>query len=278
VGRVVHTLPEDEIVVGVTSLANMIYVLRSKERQQIEVYDVITYRFQHCLTVVDARIFTDMTSCEHYLCIYIADPAARCVHRVDVGIHDSAIHWDIHDKPRGLSVNAAHNLLVTCDKTRKIKEFSSHGQLLKSITFPEEVNNPWHTIQLTSGQLIVCHVDADNAIHQVCMTSEDGKDIVHTHGGQRGSETGHYSEPRHLAVDNNDFVFVADFCNRRVTLLSPSLGLNHDQILSRDELKGGPDRLCLDVQKRRLYVADNDGEESKAKGGKRKGRVVVFSV
>ena len=40
-GQVVHTLPEGESVSGVTSLAGEIYVLRDKECDQVEVYDII---------------------------------------------------------------------------------------------------------------------------------------------------------------------------------------------------------------------------------------------
>ena len=50
-GQLVHTLPEDERVCGVTLLAGEIYLLRDKERDQVEVYDVTTYRLQRCLTV-----------------------------------------------------------------------------------------------------------------------------------------------------------------------------------------------------------------------------------
>jgi len=273
VGPVVHTLPEGELVVGVTSLAGEIYVLRPKERDQIEVYDVVTYRLLHCLTVPDCRFFTDMTSCEHYRCIYVANHVAECVHRVDVGLQgDYATQWAVNDKPNGLSVNRAHNVLVTCRNVRKIKEFSSHGEVLHKVTFPDDVTNPWHAVQLKSGQFIVCHSDLDNSVHHVSVISADGRLIVHSHGGQRGSETDQFGKPRHLAVDSNEFVFVADFDNRRVTMLSPALNRVH-QILSRDELKGGPDRLCLDVQRRRLLVADNE-----SKDGRKKGRVVVFSV
>ena len=43
VGQVglVHTLPEGELVRAVTSLADEVYVLREKERDQVEVYNVI---------------------------------------------------------------------------------------------------------------------------------------------------------------------------------------------------------------------------------------------
>jgi len=92
-------------------------------------------------------------------------------------------------------------------------------------------------------------------------------------GMQRGSNTGQYDVPVHLAVDDNEFVFVVDLRNRRVTLLSPTLNYIR-QIVSRDKLKWRPDRLHLDVQSRRLYVVDNEWKDGKFTAG----RVVVFSV
>ena len=62
-GRVVHTLPEGEAVGGVALLADEVYLLRWKEQDQVEVYDVINYRLQRCLTVPNICAFIDMTSC-----------------------------------------------------------------------------------------------------------------------------------------------------------------------------------------------------------------------
>ena len=76
-----------------------------------------------------------------------------------------------------------------------------------------------------------------------------------------------------LAVDNNEFVFVADLIDPRVTLLSPTLNYIR-QVVSRDKLKWYPHRLHLDVQRRRLYVANNEIKDDKVISG----RVVVFSV
>jgi len=235
------------------------------------VYDVITYRLQRCLTVPDLRIITDMTSCEHNRCVYIASYIAECIHRLHV--QGAVTRWDVNDKPIGLSVNAAHNVLVTCPEVRKIKEFSSHGDLLRELTLPDDVINPWHAIQTRNGQLIVCHGGRDDTVHRVCKISVDGRDIVQSHGGQWGSHTGQYNVPRHLAVDKNDFVFVVDIDKRRVTLLSPTLDYIR-QVGSPDQLKWRPCRLYLDTQRRRLYVADNEWKDGKYTAG----RVVVFSV
>jgi len=263
VGQLVHTLPEGAAVRGVTLLAGELYLVRLEERDQVEVYDVITYRLQRRLTVPDARWFADMTSCEHYRCVYISDPGDNCVHRLDVQ-QGAVTRWTVNDAPWGLSVNAAHNVLVTCPNVRKIKEFSSHGQLLRELTLPDDVINPWHAIQTRTGQFIVCHGGLVDPVHRVCMISADGRHIVHSHGGQRGSDTGQYDVPFHLAVDDNEFVFVADYGNRRVMLEY----VRH--VVSRDQLEWWPWRLCLDTERRLLYVTDSEWLTG--------GRVVVISV
>jgi len=270
--EVVHTLPEGGPVIGVTSLDNEIFLVRRKEPDEIEVYDAITYRLQRGLTVPNACVLIDMTSCEHFHCLYIGDSDFECVHRLDA--EGNASHWPIHDKPIGLSGNAAHNVIVTCRFVRKIKEFSSHGDLLRELTLPDDVINPWHTKQLRSGQFIVCHDDGEdnNPVHRVCVISADGRHIVHSRGGQPGSDIDQYDESFHLAIDDNECVYVADFVNRRVTLLSPTLTYIR-QVVSSDYLKWLPIRLYLDVQRRCLYVADNDLEDDCPAG-----RVVVFSV
>ena len=274
-GQVVHTIPEGLPVWGVTTLGEQIYVLRRKTHDQVEVYDVTTYCLQRCLTVPNAGGFIDITSCEYFLCLYISDHIAECIH--SLGLQGNVIQWPVSDKPSCLSVNAAHNVLVTCLFVHKIKEFSPRGNLLRDVTLPDDVIHPFDAIQLTSGQFIVCHGSSyhGDPVHRLCTVSADGREVVHTHGGQSGSDTGQYGVPFHLAVDNNEFVFVADVNNQRVTLLSPTLNYIH-QVVSRDQVKWKPRRLCLDVQTRRLYVADNQWSDKDRNFTE--GRVVVVSV
>jgi len=271
VGQVVHTLPEGESVHGVTTVGDEVFVLRCKSRDHIEVYDVIAYRLRRHITVPSIRGFANMTSCEHHRCVYISDHVVECIHRVDV--RGGATRWAVNDEPSAISVNVARNVLVACDVVHKIKEFSSHGDLLRAVTLPDDVLKPWHAVQLTSGQLVVCHGGGDNTLHRVCMLTPDGSQTVHSHGGARGSNTGQYDVPKRLAVDDNGFVFVVDLLNRRVTLLSPTLSYVR-QVVSSDKLTGQPDAPHLDVQRRRLYVADKELKNGKYTAG----RVMVFSV
>jgi len=271
VGQVVHTLPEGEAICGVTSLDNEIFLVRPKVRDQVEVYDVITYRLQRCLTVPNISSITDMTSCKYCHCLYISDHTVECVHRLDSD--GAATQWPVNDKPTSLSVNAAHNVIVTCYRVCKIKEFSSHGDLLRQLTLPDDDITLLHTIQSRSGEFIVCHGWPGDRISRVCMIRADGRHIVHLDVGQRSSDIGQQTSPIHLAVDDYENVLVADTFNHRVTLLSPTLSFMRE-VVSNDKLKWVPLRLYLDIQRRRLYVADCERKNDKWTAG----RVVVFSV
>lgn len=270
-GKVVLELPVGEPVAGIASLDGEIYVLRAAESDQVEVYDVVTYKVQRRITVPDFGWLIDMTSCELHLCVYIADRSAECMHKLDS--QGAFTQWEIHDVPRGVSVNAAHNVLVTCYGVHAIKEFTSGGCLLRELALPDELTNPWHAIQTLTGtdEFFVCHGHLLDSVHRVCKLSADGRRIVHSHGAQRGSDVGQYNRPRRMAIDNDEFLFVADVINRRVKLLSPTFG-HMGLAVCDDQLKGQPNRLSLDVQRRRLYVADNVWGECAS------GRVLVISV
>jgi len=273
---VVRTLPEGEPVWGVTSLADEVYVLREKKRDQVEVYDARddTYHLLRRLTVPNCDYYTDMTSCPHKRCVYVANENDHCVYGLNV--EGAGTWWCVNDEPAGLSVNAGHNVLIICEEVRKIKEFSSRGELLRELTLPGDVINPLHAIQLKSGQFIVCHGDVGDAVpHRVCKISEDGNHVVQSHGGQRGSAHGQYDKPARLAVDDNEFVFVVDYYNRRVTLLSPTLTYMREVVFI-DDMNWIPVRLHLNTQIRRLYVAVNKWNPER--DVYTAGRVEVFSV
>jgi len=272
-GQLVHALAEDLPVWGLTSLAGNIYLWRDKVREQVEVYDASTYRIWDYLTVPGVRGITDMASCKHYLCVYIGDPVTQCVHKLDIRSQGAATRWAVNDEPQGLSVNAAHSVIVTCRTARKIKVFTSHGECLSDVSLPDGIINPWHAIQTSSGLFILCHGNHGDQLHRVCMMTADGRHIVHSHGENWGRATGEYNVPRHLAVNDNELVFVDDIFNRRVKLLSPTLEYVVDAV-SRDQLTWRPCRVCLDTERRLLYVADNEWKD----GSWTTGRVVVFSV
>jgi len=222
VGRVIQTLPKGEPVCGVTSLDNQLYVLReNKSSEQIEVYDIDSeYRLLRALTIPGLGERCDIVVCRHNLCAYISDTSHDSVHKVSLS-DATATHWLVKNEPAGLSLTYTHGVLVTCDKVRKIKEYSTDGQLLHELTLPQDVVSPWHAVQLSSGQFIVCHGRASDPLPRVCLIGSDGS-VVKSFGGPKAWGIQQMRSPRHMAVDRNEFVFVLD-ANRQVLLLSPQL-------------------------------------------------------
>lgn len=272
-GRVLRTLPGGDDVCGVTSLDNVLYVLRSKSSQQIAVYDMDSYCLQRRINVSKLGFMADMTACAYSHCLYISGGTDKCVHRVALS-DDDVTQWPVNDVAGFLSITNTHTVLVTCRDVRKIKEFTTHGELLRQIELSQDVVSPRHAIQLSRGEFIVCHgARGDPAsLHRVCLLGSDGQ-VIKSYGGPRGSGSEQMNVPLHMAVDGNGFVFVLDHNNHRVLLLCSALTYIRE-VVSSEQLKWDPLRLFLDDDRRRLYVADNkwDGEKWTA------GRVVVIGV
>ena len=276
VGQVLHTLPEGKDVWGVTSLDNLLYVFRNKSSQQISVYDTHSYRLQRRINVPTPGVMADMIACAYNYCLYISGGSDKCVRRValrDVDVH--VTKWPVNDVSGRLSVTDTHSVLVMCYQVRKIKEFTTHGKLLRQIELPQDVVSPQHTIQLSSVEFIVCHGDITDpvSLHRVCLVGSDGH-VVKSYGGPRSSGSQQMNAPLHMAVDRNGFIFVVYLHNQRVLLLSPALTYVRE-VVSREQLNWTPLRMFLDDDRRRLYVAENqwDGDNYTAAG-----RVIVFSV
>ena len=268
----IQTLAEGEPVLGVTSVDNHLYVLREKPPGEIEVYDIETYTFLRRLTVSECGgVMSDMVGCGHNRCIYVS--GASHVQRIEVP-HGAITKWPVNDELGALSLTVTHNVLVTCYEVCKLKEFNSNGQLLREVVLPLDVCVPLHTVQLSRGELIVCHGDPDESLHRVCMIGSDGQ-VVKSYGGSPGSVIQQMSLPVHMAVDGNDFVFVADSGNSRVLLMSPSLRFIRE-VVSPEKLQICPFRLSLDIQRRRLYVAVNEFSDGKNEGGR--GMVIITHI
>ena len=252
------------------------YVLRGlHSEEQIEVYDIDLYRYMHCLTVpgLGHNDAYDIVACGQNNCAYIFDLTHDSVHRVAVyrsaGDAPAVTQWPVNDRPALLSLTYTHGVLVSCWTVRKIKEFNgTNGQLLHVLTL-QDVVTAWHTIQLSSGQFLVCA--PGDPLYSVCVTSSDGS-VVKSFGEPSGPSSQQMNLPFQMAVDRNGFVFVVHQHSHRVSLLSPRLTSVRD-VVSRDDLSWLPTRVHLDSDRGRLYVADENRD-----GNLSAGRVVVVSV
>jgi len=267
VGFVTETLGEGQPVRGVSTLQHRFYVLRGNvSEDQIEVYDSESFRLLRYLDLPDLGFAFDIVVSGRHRCAYVSDTSNHSVHRVKLSGAETT-HWPVQDVPACLSLTIRHMVLVTCRKVDIVKEFTTDGELLREVVL-DEVVSPWHTVQLYSGEYVMCHGDSGEALHRVCLVDSGGQ-LVSAFGEADVMKT-----PTHMAVDRNEFVFVIDRNNNRVLLLSPSLTYVRE-VVSRDELGWKPYRLALDYKRRRLYVAVNDKNR---RGDYTAGRVIAVDV
>ena len=103
-------------------------------------------------------------------------------------------------------------------------------------------------------RFVVAEGSQSGPTQRVCVVDSDGH-LLSCHGGLRGGGPAQLDFPRHLAVDDDGELLVADFNNRRVVRLTWTL-----ELLGEINLPVGPRqnfcpyRLCVDQRQRRLYV------------------------
>ena len=249
-----------------TSVDDELFVLLHRENNQVAVYSINDYQQLRHLNVPRYKTNgdSDMTSCVRHKCLYMSDPENRCIHRYDLRspttlsakikrvVGSATSKWSVAGEPRGLSVTPSCNLLVTCDKPNKLVELSADsGHGVREIALQSDIQDPWHSVQLSTGEFVVCHTED---LNRVCVVGDDGK-VTRSYGGQRGRDVGQLNMPCHLAVDkDSQFIFVADCGNNRVVLLSPTL-----EFVRYIEGLSDPCRLYFHQSTRRLFVGQYRG-------------------
>jgi len=211
-------------VLGVTSVDDELFVLLDRDSGQVAVYSVNDYRLLRHLSLpgLERNSENDLTSCVRHRCLYASDHDNRRVHRYDLA-SSATSKWPVPGFPCGLSVTPSSNLLVACRLPHKLVELSADsGQCVREIALQSGNGWPCHAVQLTTGQYVVSQYIFFFR-DRVCIVDNDGR-VTRSYGGQCGSGVGQLCVPRHLAVDeDSQFIFVADFFNDRVVVLSPTL-------------------------------------------------------
>jgi len=259
-------------VCGLTLINRQLYVLHWADEDQIDVYsippdhvhiDAYTPKDFVLLDTLSVPAkkddLRDMTSCPVKKRLYIANNGQRCLHKIEVE-DDRAVpvKWAVDKRPHGLSViSANHHILVTCRDDGYLIELDPEGYTIQKIRLPESVVSPRHAFRLDSGAFLVSYGHPRSSDHRVCKVTRNGE-VSQSFDGQ-GVQL---REPCHMALGRSGFVFVADFGNGRVTMLTPSLQFVRDvirDVIGHDKELVRFQRLYLDNASQNLYVGDFGG-------------------
>jgi len=258
---VVHVIPKGNVVRGVTSLGDEVFVVRWDNQQKIEVYDAKTFTVKRHITVPGLNKWCPgLAACPYNNCLYASDSGTNGVHRVELSGSNAVMTWSVAGRPIGLSLNTDHNLIVVSGDKCKLQIFTTRGTLLQDIQLQADIERPWHAVQLpASSQFLVSHTRLlPGLLHRVCLVGVDGA-VVRSYGGQWGSELTQMNWPRCLAVDREGRVLVADAGNNRLLVIDQSLSSAHEMSVSVDGGLNGPTSLWYDQSRRRLYIGERHG-------------------
>ena len=217
-----------DVIQGVTQLFNQLFILHTRDADQLEVYTTGSeYRRLRCISVPELGRsgVCDIVSSEQNKCLYLSnmDKNKNTVHVVvPKGSSGKFSKWSLSETPCGLSVTETGNLLVTAVRCRKLLEFNPRGKCVRTILLDAELHAPIHSIQMASGNFVICCIGVADNRHRVCVVNREGK-VELSYGSTMGAGEGHLGHPTHIAVDKDGFVFVADRDNARIVLLSPWL-------------------------------------------------------
>ena len=257
--RVIKTLPPvGGEVVGITRIGDELFVLRIIADIPVDVYSAKTsadYKRLRQFTIKGLRgygITYGMTSCERHKCLYFSGDSI--IHKSTTA-GDVVAKWQLRVYGSGcLSLTPTNNLLFTNTSRCVLQEIDSEsGTLIRQVELQSDIK-PWHAVQLADQHYVVVAREIyGDKLHRVCVVDVNGE-VVLSYGGQPGSSETQLNNPRHIAVDRDNFIFVADRDNHRVVLLSPNL-----QLVRHIKLTEMPNRLYLDQKTRRLYIGHEVG-------------------
>ena len=221
-----------------------------EESSSVDVYRASDFVEFPQISVPDMKEPWSLAACPHHKCLYIGDEL-KLIHRVDLS-NSSVSRWSVDDSPWGLSITRNHHLLVTLPSSKRMREYTTHGDVRREINLDVSIDDPWHFIELSRGQFVVCYVGATQ--DRVCTVDTSGR-IVQSYGGPPGSSAGQLYLPVCLAVDKRGYVLVVDLFNNKLQILSPALTHLCDVTLPEHKL-GGPSCLDVDEQRGRLYLGE----------------------
>jgi len=237
---------------GITVLGSKLFVVRGMSTR-VSVYNTNNFTLTRNISITGSSDLRAIVGSPRNNCLYISDVELDVVHRYNLS-KKVVTKWSVGGECFGLSLTSTNNVLVTLIDTKQINEYTPVGRLIREISLDSTIEGPWHSVQLSRDKFVVSHGDWGGSLHRVCLVDTSGR-IIQCYGGAKGSGVGQLNGPRHLAVDGHGNVLVADYNNKRVVLLSPSLThLGYKMITGRQ--LNEPYALHHDELTHRLYIGE----------------------
>ena len=257
-------------------LRPMYYSPSSSPSLQIDVYNASTFvvvRFlsikmsysYNCYSLLGNIPMYGFTACSYNRCLYISYPGNCLVHKVPVRENETSFQWPVNAQPSGLSTTSDHNVLVACDDSWMIDEYTTDGVHIRQI--PSPTVSPLSVVQLSSGHYGVIHrqpapgYSVLNASGQVAKSYKGQSDVYRAKFIRQERMQAVLSTPYALTVIRPGKVLIADQSNNRLLALTEKDNSFVAEWLPETVYGGLKQPCCLyfDVSKKRLYISEFGG-------------------
>jgi len=233
---------------GLTQLHDVVYVVCDLS-STISRFSITTHERLTDIIIRDLKSPTDIAACERTSQLYVAD-RGKYIWQVSWDGRDIR-HWrpwSDTGSDTTLSVTASQ-VLVTSYASKWLRLCSADGDVLMFVQLPEYIQ-PIHSVQSPAGTFIVSHGNTQLKWCRVSEVNAKGQILRQF----PGSHLPPFSVGRHIAIDSQGNIFVADHDNRRILRLDGQLALRHVIIDERQLKNKKPHHLCYSEQSGQLLV------------------------
>jgi len=140
---------------------------------------------------------------------------------------------------------------VLVPRERRVYIYNSDANRVSTVTLSSVVYNIIHAAETSSGTFIINYIGEKDRLYHISEVTMNG-DVIRSYVAPRGEEKYQYIDPKHLAIDEVDNIYVADESNDRVLILNSTLRLR--RIIQYT----AANRLCYSKETRQLIVGNVD--------------------
>ncbi|XP_064599423.1 E3 ubiquitin-protein ligase TRIM71-like [Liolophura sinensis] len=158
-------------------------------------------------------------------------------------------------EPAGIAVLSNGDLVITDLQQKDVCVFSPHRKMFPLKSLKTENGNrtfkwPLYVTVNSMDEIIV----SDNELH--CVKIFDKKGKLRTQHGRYGEDGENLRGPRGVCTDSSDYIFVTDYTNDRIHLLSPE-GKFVRILTARENGLSGPRVVTIDAEGRLVVCQEN---------------------
>ena len=154
--------------------------------------------------------------------VYVTDWKNNCIHILTLAnnklVYQSSVGERYLKQPTGIACNTVHKAIVVSDQENHCAwVLTPEGEVMNAIGAEKgshlgKLSGPYGVAVTADGKVVI----SERGDSRISVYSLEGTRIFSF--GCRGSDPGHFNQPRHVCANSNNQILVADEMNQRVQI------------------------------------------------------------